>query len=58
MSKWIVTHRKAIAAVVGQALTFSLLRYGASNQYVEIAVALAAAAGVYAVPNDPAPPKP
>jgi hypothetical protein len=64
----ITKYRKAAVAVVTQALTFATLFYG-SNHYVSMAVALAGALGVYAVPNEtpavppppvaaPAPPRP
>ena len=43
-------YSKAITAIVGQALTFAALYYG-SNHYVAAAIAVAAALGVYAVPN-------
>lgn len=51
-------YSKAIAAVLGQALTYAQLYYG-GNHYVAVAVAVASALGVYAVPNKsdiPAPP--
>jgi hypothetical protein len=48
-------YSKAITAVVGQALTFATLYYG-SNHWVSAAVAIAAALGVYAVPNQAKPP--
>jgi hypothetical protein len=48
-------YSKAITAVLGQALTFASLYYG-TNHYVAAALAVAAALGVYAVPNvKPAP---
>ena len=43
-------YSKAIAAIVGQALTYAAL-YDGGNKYVAAAVAVAAALGVYAVPN-------
>lgn len=43
-------YSKAAAAVIGQALTFASLYYG-SNKWVAAAVAVAAALGVFAVPN-------
>ena len=43
-------YSKFFTAVVGQALTFATLYYG-SNHFVSAAVAIAAALGVYAVPN-------
>jgi len=43
-------YSKAVAAVIGQALTFATLYYG-GNHYVAAAVAVASALGVYAVPN-------
>jgi hypothetical protein len=44
-------------AVVGQALTYAALHYGSGPdaKYVAAAVALAAALGVYAVPNQSSP---
>ncbi len=50
-------YSKAITAVVGQALAFATLYYG-GNKWVAAAVAIAAALGVYAVPNSPKAPKP
>jgi hypothetical protein len=43
-------YAKFIAAIVGQALTYLQLHYGA-NPYVTMGVAAAMALGVYAVPN-------
>ena len=43
-------YSKFITGIVGQALTFATLYYG-GNHYVAAAVAVAAAVGVYAVPN-------
>jgi hypothetical protein len=43
-------YAKAITAVAGQALTYAALYYG-TNHWVALAVALASALGVYAVPN-------
>ena len=50
-------YSKAITAIVGQALTYATLYYG-GNHWVATAVAVASAAGVYAVPNQPKPPPP
>lgn len=47
---------KFVAALIGQALTFALAYYGHGNEWVTLAVAVAAALGVYAVPNTPASP--
>jgi hypothetical protein len=44
------SYSKALAAIIGQALTFASLYYG-SNHWVAAAVAIASALGVYAVPN-------
>jgi len=44
------SYSKAITAVIGQALAYAALYYG-GNKYVAAAVAIAAALGVYAVPN-------
>lgn len=49
-------YSKTVTAAVGQALTFASLYYG-GNKWVAAAVAVAAALGVYAVPNS-SPPKP
>lgn len=43
-------YSKFITGAIGQALTFASLYYG-TNHYVVLAVAIAAALGVYAVPN-------
>ena len=48
-------YSKAVTAVIGQALTYASLYYGGSK-WVAAAVAIAAALGVYAVPNSPKPP--
>jgi hypothetical protein len=48
-------YSKSLTAIIGQALTFATLYYG-SNKWVAAAVAVAAALGVYAVPNSPKPP--
>jgi hypothetical protein len=51
-------YAKAITAVVGQALAYATLYYG-SNKWVALAIAVAGALGVYAVPNSsPKPPPP
>ena len=55
MMQSIAKYSKAIAAVLGQALTFAQLYYG-GNHYVAAAVAVASALGVYAVPNKTDPP--
>ena len=50
-------YSKAVTAVIGQALAYATLYYG-GNKYVAAAVAVAAALGVYAVPNQvPSAPK-
>ena len=43
-------YSKAITAIIGQGLTFAALYYG-SNHWVAAAIGVAAALGVYAVPN-------
>lgn len=43
-------YSKAFTAVAGQALTYAALYYG-TNHWVALAVAIASALGVYAVPN-------
>jgi hypothetical protein len=48
-------YSKTVAAVIGVALAYATQHY-ATNQWVAIAVAVAAALGVYAVPNQPKPP--
>ena len=50
-------YSKTITAVIGQALAYATLYYG-TNHWVSAAVAVAAALGVYAVPNAPKPPPP
>jgi hypothetical protein len=52
----IARYRKAIVAVVGQALTFATIYYG-DTRWVAGAVAIAAALGVWQVPNEPPKPK-
>lgn len=53
-------YAKFITAAVGLALQFALWKYGGGNQWVTLAVAVASALGVYAVPNadKPTPPAP
>lgn len=48
--KSIGAYSKAITAIAGQALTYASLYYG-TNHWVALAVAIASALGVYAVPN-------
>jgi hypothetical protein len=48
-------YAKFITAFLGQALTYAALYYG-GNHYVALATGVAAALGVYAVPNKTAPP--
>ena len=43
-------YSKAITGIIGQALTYASLYYG-GNHYVAMATGVAAALGVYAVPN-------
>jgi len=50
-------YSKAIAALIGQAITYAQLYYG-SNKYVAMAVALAMALGVFSIPNTPKSPPP
>ena len=50
-------YSKAVTSAVGLALTFATQYYG-TNHWVSVAVAIAAALGVYAVPNAPKPPAP
>jgi hypothetical protein len=45
-------YSKFITGIVGQALTFATLYYH-GNHWVALAVAVASALGVYAVPNTP-----
>ena len=49
-------YSKFVTGIVGQALTYATLYYG-GNKYVAMAIAVASALGVYAVPNS-SPPKP
>lgn len=52
MSKLInlAKYSKAFTAVAGQALTYAQLYYG-GNHWVAVAIAIASALGVFAVPN-------
>jgi hypothetical protein len=45
-------YRKTIAAIAGIALTYAVQRWGSNNNAVDIATAVAAVLGIYAVPND------
>lgn len=49
-------YAKFLTAVAGNALVYADVTYGATNRWVELATAAAAALGVLAVPNTPAPP--
>jgi len=44
-------YRKFLVGIVGQGLTYASLYYG-TNHWVVAAVAVAAALGIYSVPND------
>ncbi len=44
-------YRKFLVGIIGQGLTFASLYYG-TNHWVVAAVAIAAALGIYSVPND------
>ena len=48
-------YAKFLTGIAGQALTYASLYYG-TNHFVVLAVAVAAALGVYAIPNTPKPP--
>jgi hypothetical protein len=48
---WIAGHRKLLAACAGAAVTIAVSVWGTSNHWVELAVLVATAAGVYGVPN-------
>jgi hypothetical protein len=50
-------YSKSVTAAIGVALTYATEHYG-TNHWVAAAVAIAAALGVYAVPNSPKPPPP
>jgi hypothetical protein len=50
-------YSKFLTAVIGQVLTYATLYYG-TNHWVSVAVAIASALGVYAVPNSPKPDAP
>jgi len=43
-------YSKFVVGIIGQGLTFASLYYG-TNHYVALAVAVASALGIYAVPN-------
>ena len=43
-------YSKFLTGIAGQALTYATLYYG-TNHYVALAVAIASALGVYAIPN-------
>jgi hypothetical protein len=53
----IARYAKALTAAVGVGLTVAVAEFGATNKWVAIAIAVASAAGVYAVPNAQAAPK-
>jgi hypothetical protein len=47
----VARYAKAITAAVGVGLTVAVAEWGATNKWVAIAIAVASALGVYAVPN-------
>ena len=47
-------YSKFITGIAGQALTYATLYYG-TNHYVALAVAVASALGIYAIPNSKPP---
>lgn len=49
---WYAARRKAFASLAGLALMYASQRWGATNQYVEIAIGAFAAVGVHEVSND------
>ena len=51
------SYSKTVTAVIGVALSYASQYYG-TNHWVSAAVAVAAAMGVWAVPNSPKPPPP
>lgn len=51
----IAPYLKAVTAVIGLALTY-LTQYYGTNHWVVLAIAIASALGVYAVPNSAKPP--
>lgn len=48
---WIAGHRKLLAACAGAAVTIAVSVWGTTNHWVELAVLIATAAGVYTLPN-------
>lgn len=48
-------YAKFLTALVGQGLTVAVALYGAGNKWVAVAIAVASALGVYAVPNGKGP---
>ena len=51
-------YAKFLTAAAGIGIVYAQNQFGASSQWVQLAVATAAALGVLAVPNTPAPPPP
>ena len=49
-------YAKFLTAAAGIGIVYAQNQFGASNQWVQLAVAIAAALGVLAVPNSPAAP--
>ena len=47
----VAQYAKFITALAGQGLTVAVALYGAGNKWVAVAIAVASALGVYAVPN-------
>jgi hypothetical protein len=48
-------YAKFLTAAAGIGIVYAQNQFGASNQWVQLAVAIGAALGVLAVPNTPAP---
>lgn len=58
-ARWAATHRKAIVAAVGAAVTLAAGVWGTDNKYVALAILICTVLGVNGVPNRPAtPPEP
>lgn len=54
----IAAYAKFITAAIGEGLAVAVALYGSGNHWVAVAIAVAGALGVYAVPNQGKPPAP
>lgn len=54
--RWAATHRKALVAAAGSAVTLAAGVWGTGNKYVALAILICTVLGVHTVPNSPGQP--